>query len=97
MGSVKRTYVLPSDTLAEFERAVSARQRNAVIAQLVREWLDNQNKESLRRAVIEGCREMADVYREIEQEYHPLEEEVQHALDAQPQARRHRSRSSRSR
>ncbi len=97
MGNVKRTFALPSETLAEFERTVSPRERNAVIAQLVREWLDNLNKASLRRAVIEGCREMADMYLEIEREYHPLEEEVQHGLDAQPQARRHRSRSPRSR
>jgi hypothetical protein len=54
------------------------------------EWLDSRKKEELRRAVIEGCREMADVYLEIEREYHSLEEEVQNALDAQPQARRGR-------
>ena len=46
MGNVKRTFALPSETLAEFERTVSPRERNAVIAQLVREWLDNLNKAS---------------------------------------------------
>ena len=50
---------------------------------MLREWLDKQQREQLRREVIEGCREMADVYLEIEQEYHPLEEEVARALDAQ--------------
>ncbi len=30
---------------------------------------------------------MADVYLEIEQAYHPLEEEVQSALDIQPETR----------
>ena len=47
----------------------------------VPDGLDNQKIESLRRAIIEGCRDTADVYLEIELEYHPLEEEVQHALD----------------
>jgi metal-responsive CopG/Arc/MetJ family transcriptional regulator len=97
MGTMKRTYQLPSETLTEFERTVSPQQRNKVIAQLVRDWLDNRNKESLRRAVIEGCREMADLYLEIEREYHPLEEEVQHALEAKSQARRRGPRSSRPR
>jgi metal-responsive CopG/Arc/MetJ family transcriptional regulator len=97
MGTMKRTYQLPSETLAEFERTVSPQQRNKVIAQLVRDWLDNRKKASLRRAVIEGCREMADLYLEIEREYHPLEEEVQHALEAKSQTRRRGPRSSRSR
>jgi hypothetical protein len=47
--------------------------------------------------VIEGCREMADIYLEVEREYHPLEEEVHRALEAQPQARRNRARTARSR
>jgi nitrate/TMAO reductase-like tetraheme cytochrome c subunit len=42
-------------------------------------WLDEQRREQLRREIIEGCHEMADVYLEIEQEYHPLEKEVAHA------------------
>jgi beta-lactamase superfamily II metal-dependent hydrolase len=36
-----------------------------------------RNTEQLRQAAIQGCREMADVYKEIEREYHPLEEEVE--------------------
>ena len=42
--------------------------------------------------IIDGCREMADVYLEIEREYHPLEEEVDRALDVESPARRHRAR-----
>jgi hypothetical protein len=47
--------------------------------------------------VIEGCREMADVYLGIEREYHPLEEEVQHALGDEPEPGRRGARPSRSR
>ena len=89
----KRTYVLPPDILQQFEQAVAAGKRSAVIAELLHEWLDKQRQEQLRRDVIEGCREMANVYLEIEREYHPLEEEVHRGLDAQPQTRRHRARS----
>ena len=89
----KRTYALPPDILQQFEQTVAAGKRSAVIAELLHAWLDKQRQEQLRRDVIEGCREMADVYLEIEREYHPLEEEVHRGLDAQPQTRRHRARS----
>ena len=89
----KRTYALPPDILQQFEQTVAAGKRSAVIAGLLHEWLDQQRQERLRRDVIEGCHEMADVYLEIEREYHPLEEEVHRALEAQPQTRRPRARS----
>jgi hypothetical protein len=73
---IKRTYVLPPGTLKEFERIVGAGERSGVIARLLQEWLETLGREQLRHAVIEGCRDMADVYREVECEYHPLEEEV---------------------
>jgi hypothetical protein len=94
---VKRTYALPSDTLEHFEREIPAGKRSSVIGQLLREWLDNQERQRLREEVIEGCRKMAAVYLEVEREYHPLEEEVQRALDGQSPMRRRRPRPSRSR
>ena len=86
MTLMKRTYALPAETLAQFEQAVVTGKRSAVISDLLREWLDQQRRESLRREIIEGCRAMADVYLEIEQAYHPLEEEVQYALDVRSSA-----------
>ena len=76
MRALKRTYVLPPDTLEQFEQEVSSGKRSAVIAELLREWLDKRRRDRLRREVLEGCREMMDVYLEVEQEYHPLDEEV---------------------
>jgi metal-responsive CopG/Arc/MetJ family transcriptional regulator len=92
MRLVKRTYVLPPGTLEEFERNVGAGERSAVVAQLLRDWLARRQREQLRQALIEGCREMAEVYREVEREYHPLEEEVQHALESESAPRRRRAR-----
>ena len=86
MTLMKRTYALPAETLAQFEQAVVIGKRSAVISDLLREWLDQQRRESLRREIIEGCQAMADVYLEIEQAYHPLEEEVQYALDVRSSA-----------
>jgi metal-responsive CopG/Arc/MetJ family transcriptional regulator len=80
MPLLKRTYALPQETLEEFEQTVSTGKRSAVIAELMQEWVARQHREQLRREVIEGCREMADVYLAVEREYHPLEEEVHRVL-----------------
>jgi hypothetical protein len=81
MTLMKRTYALPPETLTEFEQAVAPGKRSAVIAGLLRDWLAEQQRQQLRRQVLEGCREMSGAYLEIERAYHPLEEEVQHAFD----------------
>jgi hypothetical protein len=82
MTLVKRTYVLPRDTLAQFEETVAPRQRSATVGALLHEWLDRQRRERLRGEIIAGCEAMADVYLATEQEYHALEEEVQRGLTA---------------
>jgi len=87
MALLKRTYALPPDALEEFENAVAPGKRSGVITELLRDWLEEQRRQRLRREVIEGCRVMADIYLELERAYHPLEEEVEHALDAQSETR----------
>lgn len=81
MGSKKRTYVLPPDLLEKFEEEVEPGRRSAVITELLRQWLDERRRQRLRAQVIEGCHEMADVMVEIEQEFRPLDEEIDRALD----------------
>lgn len=81
MRLLKRTYALPPDLLEEFEQVVEAGKRSAVVSRVLRDWLERERREQLRREVIEGCREMAGVYLDVEREYHPLEEEI-HRLDA---------------
>jgi len=93
MRLLKRTYTLPAETVETFEHEVSPRQRDKVVAGLLRDWVDRQDQTQLRRDIIQGCHEMAEVYQEIEQEYHSLEEEVHRALDAEPKTRRRRTRS----
>lgn len=82
MTLLKRTYVLPQETLSQFEQVVPVRQRSTTIDNLLREWLDRQRRERLRGEIIAGCEAMADIYLSTEREYHPLEEEVQRGLDA---------------
>ena len=86
MSTTKRTYSLVRETAEDFEAAVPAGKRSAVVGEALRSWLDEKRMEALRRDVVDGCLEMADVYREIEREYHPLEEEVMSGLDNEPPA-----------
>ncbi len=78
---VTRTYSLPLAIASAFEIEVESGKRSTMIAELIQNWLEVKRREQLRQAIIEGCRDMSDVYLEIEQEYHPLEEEVHRALD----------------
>ena len=81
MKLLKRTYALPPDTLEKFEQVVDPGKRSGVIAELIREYLAEREREALRRDIIEGCKDMAEVYLEMEREWHPLEEEVARAFD----------------
>lgn len=87
MGLIKRTYVLPPDVVKQFEREVKVGHRSMVIAELLRQWLTERQRQRLRTQVIEGCRKMAEVMLEIEREFNPLDEELDRALDNTSQAR----------
>lgn len=80
MNLTKRTYSLPAEALQKFEKSVKPGKRSAVIAKLLEEWLEAQERKRLRERIIKGCKDMAEIYLEIEEEYHPLEEEVQRAI-----------------
>ncbi len=91
MALTKRAYALPEETIAPFEQLVPPGKRSATVAELLQGWLERRRRQKLRAEIIEGCREMADVYREIERDFHPLEEEVERVLEAAPKTRRSRS------
>ena len=87
MRLLKRTYALPTDTVEQFERAVSSGKRSSIISNLIESWLEEQKRAQLRRDILEGCRDMSEVYLDTEKEYHPLEEEVERDNSTDPQAR----------
>ena len=97
MRLLKRTYALRAKTVERFETRVALDNRNAVMDELLSDWLNRQEKERLRREIVEGCREMAGVYLQTELEFHPLEEEVVRGLDHQAKSRRRGAGSARSR
>jgi hypothetical protein len=96
MVLLKRTYSLPEETVVRFEAQVPAGERSSLLAGLVNDWLSKRHRQQLRAAIAEGCAAMADLYLEIERDYHPLEEEVHSALD-ESAPRRNRARAPRSR
>jgi hypothetical protein len=79
MSLTKRTYSLPTQTVTTFEAEVGRGRRSGLVAQLIRDWLEERRRLTLRDEVVAGCREMAGEYLVVEQEYHPLEEEVERA------------------
>ncbi len=87
MPLLKRTYLLPGETIEGFEQVVPSGQRSGAIASLLRAWLDQRERERLRKEIVAGCQDMREVYLELEKEYHPLEEEVQRAVDGRSKTR----------
>jgi hypothetical protein len=97
MKSIKRTYALPEETIIRFERKVGVGKRSAVLTELLENWLSQAERKRLREEIIQGCRDMADVYLEVEREYHPLEEEVHRGLSGSAKTGRRHPGSARSR
>jgi hypothetical protein len=76
MSLAKRTYSLPPDIVGRFERLLPPGERSQFLAKLIGDWLEESEREALRRELIEGCREMAGIYQEIEQEWNCASDEV---------------------
>jgi hypothetical protein len=72
----KRTYSLPTDLMKQFEERVGPGDRSPFLARLLAEWLELQEREELRRRVIEGCHAMADLYSEVDREWTPVSDET---------------------
>ena len=76
MRLAKRTYSLPPDLLARFERRLASGDRSRFLARLIEAWLAEQEREELRKQVVEGCTAMADVYQDIDKEWNTAADEV---------------------
>lgn len=76
MELTKRTYTLPITILERFEREVAPGKRIAKVAALMEDWIRECDREALQQNIIEGCREMWDVYLETAKEWETLDREV---------------------
>ena len=97
MAILKRTFSLPAATMERFEARVPPGRRSRVLTRLIDDWMRGEEAERVLAGLIEGSREMADIYLAIEREYHPLEEEVERALPEPSAPRRRRAGSARPR
>lgn len=78
MSLAKRTYSLPPEVISKFETRIPAGDRSSVLAQLIQNWVDDREREELRQQIVEGCKEMDDVYREVDREWASTSDEVWH-------------------
>jgi hypothetical protein len=62
MNTAKRTYALPSNTLQRFEREIAPGKRSAKVAELIELWIADRERDAIRGAIVEGCREMNEIY-----------------------------------
>jgi metal-responsive CopG/Arc/MetJ family transcriptional regulator len=76
MKLAKRTYSLPPDLLQRFEGRLASGERSRFLAKLIEAWLAEREREELRKQVIEGCKEMAGLYLEIDREWNTAADEV---------------------
>ena len=56
-------------------------ERSSFLAKLIEEWLAEREREELCRRVVEGCRDMAELYEEIDGEWRGVSEEVWRGAD----------------
>lgn len=76
MRLAKRTYSLPPGILKRFEDRLAPGERSGRLAKLMEEWLAERERDELRRELIEGCKEMSNLYQEIDREWNRASEEV---------------------
>lgn len=74
----KRTYTLPSDLVQRLEQRLSPGERSRFIAKLIEGWLEEKDRETLRAEIIAGCRDMAELYQEIDQSWTEASDETWH-------------------
>ena len=81
METAKRTYALPSQTLKRFEREIGPGKRSAKVAELIEAWIRERERETLRKDIIDGCRETDEVYLEVAKEWEGADDELWRSLD----------------
>lgn len=81
MKTAKRTYTLPIGTLKRFEQEIAPELRSAKVAELIEGWLHERECELLRQDIIEGCREMSEIYLEVAREWEKTDDALWRSLE----------------
>lgn len=74
----KKTYALPSDVVAQFEKHVAPGKRGKVLGEIVRAYLEEKEREELRARILEGLsdKENEALYLEVEREWSHVSDEL---------------------
>lgn len=72
----KRTYSIEEQTLRAFEKIVDPGNRSNMVTRLLRQYLEEREREAIRKDLMTGLPEMAELYLEETKAWYPLEEEV---------------------
>ena len=74
----KKTYNLPADVVAEFEKQVAPGKRGAVLGNAMARWLEEKRRTELRAAIQAGLadKENEALYLEVEREWAPVSDEL---------------------
>lgn len=77
-GKQKRTYVLTSEVLEQFELRVAPGKRGAFIAEAIQKQLEEQRLAEIRARIEEGLNDSENeaLYLEVEREWAPLSDEL---------------------
>ena len=80
---MKRTYVLPAETLAKFEAAVPSGKRGAAVNEAIDHWLEEKRLTDLRARIEEGLadKENEALYLEEERVWAPVSDELWRTID----------------
>lgn len=81
METAKRTYALPSNTLKRFEQEIAPGKRSAKVAELIEDWIREREREALRQNIIEGCREMNEIYLDAARDWEGADDELWRGLE----------------
>lgn len=81
--AVKKTYLLPSDVVAEFERHAAPGKRGVAVAEALRHWTAEKKRQELRQQIEESFNDPENMalYEQIEREWAPLSDEVWAQID----------------
>jgi hypothetical protein len=74
--AAKRTYTLPAETIERFERVVPSGDRSHTIDRLLRQELQEIEKQRIRNSIIEAAEYMSDVYAETTAEWEKIGDET---------------------
>jgi len=91
MQLLKRTYSIEKSVLSAFENSVGSGHRSTLITTLLKKYLADNERQKIRREIIDGAEKMNDIYLSESESWLPTEEEVYENFERATKTRRRSS------